>query len=182
MLIVDSQQRVPRNRGGSRAVQHPPERGAPAANRAPATHRPAVMVKRRHSDQGRGLLAVKGAELRQPSQQRSAQHRPHPRHAVQQFVLLAPQLGAAHRAVDVTVQMLEPLAQIVDMAADLALQSPGRVFEPVFLSDDHLQQVVAPRAQRAQLAGLLVGQRPHLELGPLRIQRQEPRVDAVGLG
>src|ERR1700738_2568624 len=110
------------------------------------------MIKRRHSDQGRGLPAVKGTELRQPSQQRGAQHRPHPRLAVQQVVLLAPQLGAAHRAVDVTVQMLEPLAQIVDMAADLALQSPGRVFEPVFLGDDHLQQVVAPRAQRAQLA------------------------------
>jgi hypothetical protein len=47
---------------------------------------------------------------------------------------------------------------------------------------DHLHQIIAARAQRAQLTGLLVGQFADLELSPLGVQRQHAGINAIGLG
>ena len=123
---------------------------------------------------------IEGAHLGQPGQQGGAQYRPHAWHAVQQLGFLPPQLGAMHRAVDVTVEVLEPLARVVDMAADLAMQSRGRLLEPVLYCHDHVQQVLAPctaHAARESAHRQLV----YLELGPLCVKSQHARIDAVSL-
>jgi len=53
-----------------------------AQDRAPAIHPAAVMVERRYPDQGGGLLTIERGQLRQPSQQRGAQHWSNSGHAI----------------------------------------------------------------------------------------------------
>ncbi len=68
------------------------------------------------------------------------------------------------------------------MSADLVVQSFRRMFETVLLSSEHVQQVIAARTQRAQFAGLRIGQLAQVEFGALRVQRQDARIDSIGLG
>jgi hypothetical protein len=104
-----------------------------------------IAIEWRHADQGGHLLAAEGAQLGQLGQQGRRHGGADPGHTAQHVLLFPPEWAGAQRlanSVAGSFNRLRSQAVWARMAAGAAA--------PVILSDQHLDQLAAPRHQSGQ--------------------------------
>ncbi len=160
-------------------VHHGPYVRAASAHTRPPAPEPALFGERRYTDEGCDLATIQLSQFRQTRQQRLRHHGTHPRHALQQIVLLPP---------DGT--LLDALLQIAIHAGQLRLQ-PGHMGIDAFahpfrrpraallLGNEHLEQLPAPRQQCGQFLRARLWQRAGRRPYPLGKLGQNPGIQPI---
>lgn len=108
-----------------RHVQGRADGCSPAPDRSVPVQPPAVAIEGGHAHQGRNLLAIQQAQLRQFGQHRAAHHRPNAGYALKKIFSLAPHGTVLDHVIQVLIQPHQSDAQPTQIDRD-PLPDPSR--------------------------------------------------------
>jgi hypothetical protein len=171
------------DRGQGGHVQHAPDVG-PAAHDHPASSEGAAVAgDRRQAGQGRDAAAIEPAQFGQIGDERTGGDGPDAGDGAEQIISLAPDRGRPDEGREVLIEAAKGLLEPGDVGVEVALQAAiAKEPAPIVLGAEHVDELAAASDEFAQRVGLLVGDRAGRRAHRLRKEREDPRIERVGLG
>jgi hypothetical protein len=127
-------------------------------------------------------VSVQVPEFRQVGEQRAAHHGAHARHTAQEILFRAPDWAVLNRVVEIAIHVRDTSLEPADVIRQTPPDRCARVFQPIPRRGQYIQQLPAPRHERSERLDDGFRERAGRGLHPFGKERQDVRIQAVGLG